>query len=208
MSNGIVIDKTIQSIGISAVNSILGLVDNNNNIDKNDDTDEVGISKDLNKDSIKDNELKESKSKLDCVPVIPQLLFTESTNKNYIVRISINSSQINPSGKCIINDRPLEYNLFLGTYKPIKPKSKDNFYEIPGNIIRINKEQKNEKKDINIFVRKGYKITFISNLGNETFVGLANIKDTPFVNSMKIKKGLLNIAQIKIEKNKLYKSKI
>jgi len=197
-SNGIKLDKNLQKMGISAIDSVMGINDSYN-VDKKDDKDNTdSLPKELDK---KDDSVKKD-SKIECTPVIPKLLFTEATNKNYIVRISINSSVINPSGKCLINDHPLEYNLSLGSYKAIKPKKTDKFFEIPGNIIRINKEQKNEKKEINLYVRKGYKVTFISNSGNKSFIGLANLNDTSFVISNDIKKGLLNVSEIRVEKNK------
>lgn len=187
--NGLSNMDNVQKGSQTAINSIFGLEN-----DKDDQNETKNIKDSILKENNKD------KPKLECRPVIPHLLFTENTNKNYIARISINSAIINNGGKCIINDHPFENNLSLGKYKTMKPKLNDTFQEIPVNLLKINNEAKHEKKEINIFIKKGYKITFISNKKIKSFIGVAKYKDTPFVNSNEIKKGLLNISEILVEK--------
>ena len=176
----------------SASQSTLGLPGNNNQ------NSPPAASKDSN-DQPTVNRDKDDKSKPDvsCKPVLPKVTFTPKINEDILVKFMTNTALVSPSGVCKVGD-PTEMILQLGNYKTDIPSEEDQHYLLPVGLLFITKEEKGVSKDINMVIRKGYKVTILAKDGSKAFFGATSNEDGYFNNSEDIKKALKNVAEIEV----------
>jgi hypothetical protein len=195
-SNGMPNNTAVSSP--SATTSSLGLSgDSKTNAPSNttsavvDTSDQTFVNKDTT------NKEKKDTSSNTCKPNLPKLSFTSKVNEEVIVKILTNSALLSPSGKCK-EGNPYETHLLLGNYKLVAPSEEDQHLMVPTSLTSITKEEKGSFKEINMIIRKGYKITIINSKGEKTFFGATSDEDGYYNSSDDIKKGLVDISEITV----------
>ena len=183
----------------SASTSTLGLSgDSKTNTPSNTSSTVVNTSDQtfVNKDNT--NKDKKDTPPVICKPNLPKLSFTSKVNDEVIVKILTNTALVSPSGKCK-EGNPYETHLLLGNYKLVAPSEEDQHLMVPSSLVSITKEEKGSFKEINMIIRKGYKITIITSKGEKTFFGATTNEDGYYNSSDDIKKGLVDISEINVE---------
>jgi len=132
-----------------------------------------------------------------CKPKIPD--FLSNVNEDMKVIFTMNTSLITDSGKCKIS-KPYNNVLNVGVYKNVVPSETDTHYLIPSDLINITKKEFGINKEIHLFMRKGYKITFELLDDSKTNFSTTPNLDLTNTNSDDIKKILENIKTIIVEK--------
>ena len=192
-SNGMVTGPSQASSSPTGVTSNLGLSNNNssNQPANKDDSDQTFVNKDKNTNT---NTPKASTSS--CKPTVPKPVI--DAGEETVARFMINTASVDLSGNCEVSNYPKKVSLSIGNYKIYDDESNEIF-RIPSLLALYNKKEKGVTSEINLLVKKGFKVTFVSKNGSKTFFGATTNEDGYYLESDVISKALLDFVELNVE---------
>jgi cell division protein FtsN len=215
-SNIVTSSNNKPSVAPSAINSTLGLPNNNITSKQTLETNIVSTNSGTGVGSVPQTDdnyvLKDSTSNgntnvstkvtIICKPTIPTPIFSASDNDKYVVRFVINTSILTSDGNCTSKTTPININMTEGNYR-VKSEEKDidndeDYLRVNYILVAINTEEKNISKGINLLIKQGYKIIMTSKTGKKVEFAATYDEDGLFIQSDDIKKALLNLNKIDI----------
>jgi len=193
-SNGMVTSPSQAASSPTGVTSNLGLSNNNNSNQpaNKDDSDQTFVNKDKNTNT---NTTKSSISS--CKPTVPKPVI--DVGEETVARFMINTASVDLSGNCEVSNYPKKVSLSIGNYKIYPPEDTEEHLRVPSLLASYNTKEKGVTSEINLLVKKGFKITFISKNGTKSFFGATTNEDGYYLESDVISKALLDFVELDVE---------